>query len=628
MPEILTESFCERCGTRYTFESAAPKQKRLGRFKVLSQGFKNFVMSDDTSLDEAFAAARNDEEREAVTQQLDAFHKTFNFCMNCRQYTCSNCWNDAEGRCLTCSPHLGHDVLATPFPALETNGNGAAAEDAPRLDGLAWPTLDLPPESPAAGADLTWPDPTEASGAPTAEPASTQAPDVATSPWREDGLPDWASLVPEEGVSAAQPEAAAPAEPSELESLPAHPMLATDKDQAIEAPAEEAAATQAPDEVGVAEVRAESTADEAAEAPVAELLEPADDEGIEPLVVETAEVAAEETPEPVVAETAEVAVEETPEPVVETAEVAADEAAEPVAEEAPERVAAEAAPSPVDDRVAAAAVQTSELLARFRPGQSIDAALDEYEASLAAQAPEAEASAGLVADVAAKAEAAHETPLETVPATPLDEVLAEPPAEAEIAAAIAEEEPAPSRPQEVTATEPEPVAAAEPNPVASEPEPMAAEPEPVASEPEPMATEPEPVAAAEARPTPPAPPRAPAEDRVEVPVWRIVAPETPPAPTGQPAETSLPTAASAEQPQWPQTAAWPGEESQVDVSFLAARLSRKPANDALWAASSRDVLAPLPQQPAPPAVQTCVTCGLSLSATARFCRRCGSRQGA
>jgi len=68
MPEILTESFCERCGTRYTFESAAPKQKRLGRFKVMSQGFKNFVMSDDTSLDEAFAAARNDEEREAVTQ--------------------------------------------------------------------------------------------------------------------------------------------------------------------------------------------------------------------------------------------------------------------------------------------------------------------------------------------------------------------------------------------------------------------------------------------------------------------------------------------------------------------------------------------------------------------------------
>ena len=40
MPEILTESFCERCGTRYTFEAAAPKGKRLGKLKVISQGLR------------------------------------------------------------------------------------------------------------------------------------------------------------------------------------------------------------------------------------------------------------------------------------------------------------------------------------------------------------------------------------------------------------------------------------------------------------------------------------------------------------------------------------------------------------------------------------------------------------
>src|SRR6266480_4889332 len=58
MPEILTESFCERCGTRYTFESAAPtKTKKLGRFKTLSKGLKNYVLSDDTSMDEAMATA-------------------------------------------------------------------------------------------------------------------------------------------------------------------------------------------------------------------------------------------------------------------------------------------------------------------------------------------------------------------------------------------------------------------------------------------------------------------------------------------------------------------------------------------------------------------------------------------
>ena len=52
MPEILTESFCERCGTRYTFESAAPRAARLKGLKVLSRAAKNFVMSDDTSIDE------------------------------------------------------------------------------------------------------------------------------------------------------------------------------------------------------------------------------------------------------------------------------------------------------------------------------------------------------------------------------------------------------------------------------------------------------------------------------------------------------------------------------------------------------------------------------------------------
>ena len=103
MTEILTESFCERCGTRYTFESARPKT-RLKGVKVLSRGLKNFVLSDDTSIDEAMAAARSETDREATAHQLDAFHKTFNFCMSCRQYTCPNCWNEPEARCLSCAP--------------------------------------------------------------------------------------------------------------------------------------------------------------------------------------------------------------------------------------------------------------------------------------------------------------------------------------------------------------------------------------------------------------------------------------------------------------------------------------------------------------------------------------------
>jgi len=137
MPEILTESFCERCGTRYTFESAAPrKTRRLGQIKTLSKGMKNWVMSDDTSLDEAMAAARNDDDRELTSHQLDAFHATFNFCMTCRQYTCGNCWNTAEGRCLTCAPHLGHEILPGAFPE-------HAAVEPIRLEAEAWPEVDL-----------------------------------------------------------------------------------------------------------------------------------------------------------------------------------------------------------------------------------------------------------------------------------------------------------------------------------------------------------------------------------------------------------------------------------------------------------------------------------------------------
>src|SRR4029078_7293534 len=88
------------------------------RFKTTAKGLKNYVMSDETSLDEAMAAARSDDERENTAHQLDAFHATFNFCMTCRQYTCGNCWNEVEGRCLTCAPHLGHEIMPAPFPEL------------------------------------------------------------------------------------------------------------------------------------------------------------------------------------------------------------------------------------------------------------------------------------------------------------------------------------------------------------------------------------------------------------------------------------------------------------------------------------------------------------------------------
>jgi hypothetical protein len=146
MSEILTESFCERCGTRYTFESARPKI-RLKGVKVLSRGLKNFVLSDDTTMDEAMAAARSEADREVTAHQLDAFHKTFNFCMSCRQYTCPNCWNEVEARCQSCAPLALPEIAPATFPSLmtladatvlaEPAANGANGHDVAAVEAAA-----------------------------------------------------------------------------------------------------------------------------------------------------------------------------------------------------------------------------------------------------------------------------------------------------------------------------------------------------------------------------------------------------------------------------------------------------------------------------------------------------------
>jgi hypothetical protein len=171
MTEILTESFCERCGTRYTFESARPKT-RLKGVKVLSRGLKNFVLSDDTSIDEAMAAARSETDREATAHQLDAFHETFNFCMSCRQYTCPNCWNEPEARCLSCAP-LELPEAPVRLEDLAAFGEGGVIGETGRIGEVAARN-----GTPAVHQHDGWPDAIEA----TAETQDERAADVAHAP--------------------------------------------------------------------------------------------------------------------------------------------------------------------------------------------------------------------------------------------------------------------------------------------------------------------------------------------------------------------------------------------------------------------------------------------------------------
>jgi hypothetical protein len=219
----------------------------------------------------------------------------------------------------------------------------------------------------------------------------------------------------------------------------------------------------------------------------------------------------------------------------------------------------------------------------------------------------------VAAEVEAEVEPVVAAEVEAVVAAEV-EAEVEPVVAAEVEAVVAAE----VKPVVATGAEPGAVPAVAPEP---EPEPIAAAPEPVvAAEAEP---EPEPIAVAQPQPEPEPEPvaaehpvaasadvpeeRPTRDDRVEQPTWRITAPD-----------------GSPEQAPTPSTPQWPGQ--QPNLPFLAGASAQSAATEALWAASARDVVAQTPPTVVG-GVQPCSNCGLSLSATARFCRRCGSRQG-
>jgi hypothetical protein len=619
MPEILTESFCERCGTRYTFESAAPrKTRRLGQFKTLSKGMKNWVMSDDTSLDEAMAAARNDDERELTSHQLDAFHSTFNFCMTCRQYTCGNCWNAAEGHCLTCAPHLGQEILPAAFP-------DQAAFEPVRIEAEAWPEVDLTAAAEAAGNGIG-----NGNGihADESDPwASTGATDIQED-LDFDPAARLAFLSGETPMPAVEPEAAPPmsaAPPMEAPEVEAPALEAPPVAAAPTAPSP--ATTPMPTTTTTPPVAAGifrwPTAGQAATAAAG-----TDAVAAEPIAapLEDVALAVDATADAVPDAAVSAAPTEDAAPIDDLAQIA-DAAAASSTDET--------LPPTVEGRTNLGSTRTADLLRRFRPGQNIDAELEAYEAQAdrVTSAPEP-----VVAD---EPGAAAEVEVDAVAVAPQPEpefVAAEP--EPVAAAPEPEPEPVAAAPEPVAA-EPEPVAEPAPEPVAAAPEP---ESEPVAAAPEPA---PEPVAAAPeavvpaptpapvpvwpAPASPPIAPDQPREDRIQQPTWQIFAPDGSPA-VGQPLDVTLPPVAPAQPP--PAASAdpqWPIRPDQIESPAMALLTSRKAGSpsDALWAASAQEVLARPASAPATAGtgVQPCSSCGLSLSATARFCRRCGTRQG-
>ena len=181
MPDVLTRSFCERCGTAYTLGNG-PRLPGFASLPVVARGLRNLILSDD-SLGDVIAQAREEHAGTLSARQLAAFERTFRFCMECRQYVCRDCWNDARGRCATCAP-FPEAVVAPPTPIVRAL---AVAPSAPAELGIPEPAHAEPLPEPIAAEML--PEPAHAEPLPEPIAAQTDTPAVAQ-PAPPETLPD------------------------------------------------------------------------------------------------------------------------------------------------------------------------------------------------------------------------------------------------------------------------------------------------------------------------------------------------------------------------------------------------------------------------------------------------------
>ena len=269
MRETVTQSFCERCGTGYAFK-APTRLNPLRRTRGLVRGLKNYVMSSD-SMSDAVGDSLHAESESLADSQLAAFHRTFNFCMNCRQYACPKCWNVVMGRCLTCAPARASEPAAAGDPA--QNGSAAAAlraaldqppmaetdvkADRPFVDvsAAAWPEHDVLPSPPPADNGRDRPADDEARSVPFADEAATtrrEAPQEEAphedgrtfAAFDEDATPSVADATPRAPGAALEDE---PAIPVIAAHEPGSADLSEDQYEEAPTPYEEAPATAGSD---------------------------------------------------------------------------------------------------------------------------------------------------------------------------------------------------------------------------------------------------------------------------------------------------------------------------------------------------------------------------------------------
>lgn len=252
MTDTVQQSYCERCGTLYTFDEqdsgseATPETKPEGGLSKLGRTFKRRAGPDETA--GSGASKPNGE----------GFDDKFHFCLQCRQYTCLSCWNGDAGYCQSCRP-LDGSGAPEPDASTPVARTGAGQPAAPSAPG-SWPSGDLERRSTDATAGphdhvhapATGPPRTGSKEGPSADPwglgsstrsgsgatetsAASQAPGGSDLPWVKDPaatggdaeVDPWRGVVfsaDGESTGAAEtsdpPEVSAPQPPATMISVP------------------------------------------------------------------------------------------------------------------------------------------------------------------------------------------------------------------------------------------------------------------------------------------------------------------------------------------------------------------------------------------------------------------------
>ncbi|MGZ3589012.1 MAG: hypothetical protein ACXVAE_08100, partial [Candidatus Limnocylindrales bacterium] len=103
MSEGLVQYVCERCHTRFVLALSGRKLGPASNLRASIEAARG-TLQGHGSYSENVAEARRRIGQQLADQEYERFRRSFNFCHGCRQFVCSDCWNDTQRLCLTCAP--------------------------------------------------------------------------------------------------------------------------------------------------------------------------------------------------------------------------------------------------------------------------------------------------------------------------------------------------------------------------------------------------------------------------------------------------------------------------------------------------------------------------------------------